>query len=91
MGSFTLNIITPEKEVLKEAVDFLAVPGKEGELGITAGHINFITALTAGEVKVKQRGGEKTFKINSGFLHVAKEKVVLLAKGLEEGGAEDGN
>jgi len=79
MGSFTLNIITPEKEVLKEAV------------GITAGHINFITALTAGEVKVKQRGGEKTFKINSGFLHVAKEKVVLLAKGLEEGGAEDGN
>lgn len=84
MNSFLLSIVTPEKEVLKEEVDFLVVPGKEGELGIVSGHTPFIAALKSGRVKIKQQGRERFFEIDSGLMHIAKEKTILMVKGLKE-------
>jgi len=84
MSRFLLNVITPEKEVLKEEVDFLVVPGKEGELGIMPGHIPFIAALKSGRVKIEQQNKQRIFEIDSGLMHISREKTTLLVKGFRQ-------
>jgi F0F1-type ATP synthase epsilon subunit len=43
--TFQLEIVTPEKLVVKEAADEAQIPGLDGYLGILPGHAPLITEL----------------------------------------------
>ena len=43
-----LEVVTPERRVLAEAVDTVTVPGLGGELGILPGHTPLISQLQTG-------------------------------------------
>ena len=47
--TFQLEIVTPEKLVVKEAVEELQMPGANGYLGILPGHAPLITELAIGD------------------------------------------
>jgi F-type H+-transporting ATPase subunit epsilon len=56
MAELQLDVVTPERRVLSEAVDMVNVPGLGGELGILPGHTPLISQLQTG-VLTYSKGG----------------------------------
>src|SRR5690606_26321207 len=75
----TLEVVTPERVVLREQVDSFVVPAKEGYLGVLPGHAPLVAELSIGVLTYKGDGKENTAAISGGFMEVAHDKAVLLA------------
>lgn len=77
-NTLKLEIITPEEKTFSEEVDFVTLPGVEGEMGIYPNHIPLMTQVEHGEISVK-RGGEEFFlAIGEGFAKITGESVSIL-------------
>ena len=50
--TFQLEVVTPEKMVVKDAAEEAQIPGKNGYLGILPGHAPLITELAVGDLSV---------------------------------------
>ena len=44
----TLDVVTPERKILSEAVDEVVLPGRDGYLGVLPGHAPLLTSLKIG-------------------------------------------
>ncbi|NLC76002.1 MAG: F0F1 ATP synthase subunit epsilon [Clostridia bacterium] len=75
----TLEVVTPERVVVREQVDSLVVPAAEGYLGVLPGHAPIVAQLSIGVLSYKQDGKETTAAVSGGFMEVAGDKAVLLA------------
>ncbi|MBI5032652.1 MAG: F0F1 ATP synthase subunit epsilon [Chloroflexi bacterium] len=79
MATIKLDIVTAERLVLSEDVDYVSAPGVDGILGILPRHQPLLTALTFGELHYKKGGQEFDFAIGGGFMEVRPDKVTVLA------------
>jgi F-type H+-transporting ATPase subunit epsilon len=78
--SITLILVTPERQVLRESVSEIQLPGLNGYLGILPGHAPLITELGIGELSYK-KGGETHFTtVIRGFAEVLPDRVTVLAE-----------
>ena len=75
--SFQLEIVTPEKLVVKEAAEEAQIPGLEGYLGILPGHAPLITELGVGIITYRAGGTTKTLSVAWGFAEVLQDKVLV--------------
>ena len=76
----TLEIVTPDKSLVREEVDEVQVPGSEGYLGILPGHTPLLATLKVGELWYRI-GQEKHFlAIAFGFVEVLPDRVTILAQ-----------
>lgn len=78
-----LEIVTPQRKVFSEDVDFLVAPGSDGELGILPNHTPLITALNIGIMRVEQEGKKFKVVVSGGFMEVRNNKVTVLATAAE--------
>ncbi len=85
--TFQLEVVTPEKVVVREPAEEAQIPGKEGYLGVLPGHAPLITELGVGEISYKTGGAEKRLAVAWGFAEVLPDKVTILAETSER--AED--
>ncbi|MCM1228119.1 MAG: ATP synthase F1 subunit epsilon [Clostridium sp.] len=83
MKPFTLKIITPEKVFFNGETEQIIARTTEGDVGILAGHENYVADLPAGPFKVRSDGKFKTAAISGGVLKVSKENVTILAMAAE--------
>ncbi|MCA1630750.1 MAG: F0F1 ATP synthase subunit epsilon [Acidobacteria bacterium] len=74
-----LDIITPERNLLSEAVDSVTVPGAGGELGILPGHTPLISQLQTGVLSYAQGPTTKRLHVSGGFVEVRDDRVSVLA------------
>lgn len=81
--TFQLEIVTPEKKVVETAAEEIQIPGKNGYLGILAGHAPLITELSVGEITYRENGREQKLAIAWGFAEVLPNKVTILAETAE--------
>lgn len=80
MATIHLEVITPERVVFSDDVDFIVVPGFEGELTILPDHIPLFTKLKTGEMRIKKGSQEIYLAVTGGFLEVElSSKVNILA------------
>jgi F-type H+-transporting ATPase subunit epsilon len=79
-----LDIVTIEKLAFSGDVDMVIAPGVEGELGILPQHAPLITALRAGELRIKQGEEEQSFAIGGGYLEILGNQVTVLADSAEQ-------
>jgi len=87
--SIELQIVTPDRLVLKENVDEVEIPGSEGYFGVLPGHTPLLAALAIGELWYRQ-GQEKTYlSIAFGFAEVLPDRVTILARLAEKAGDID--
>lgn len=75
----TLEIATPLRLVVSEAVDEVVAPGIEGYFGVLPGHAPFLTTLGIGEVTYRTGRDEHTLALAGGFAEVRNDKVIVLA------------
>ena len=80
---FQCDIITQERTVFSEEVDYASLPGTEGILGILPNHASLLTALNFGEVMVRQGSDQQFFAIGGGFAEVQPTHVTILADSAE--------
>ena len=78
-----LDIVTAERLVLSEDVEYVSAPGVDGILGILPRHAPLVTALNFGALRYKKDGAEFTFAIGGGFMEVRPDKVTVLADSAE--------
>ncbi|MBU1003830.1 MAG: F0F1 ATP synthase subunit epsilon [Proteobacteria bacterium] len=80
MATLQLEIVTPDRLVLSEEVEYVGAPGYEGEFGILPNHIPYLTALQVGNLYYKDGG--KTFYVfvAGGFAEVSHNKVTIMAE-----------
>jgi F-type H+-transporting ATPase subunit epsilon len=74
-----LEIVTPDKLLVRERVEQVQIPGKNGELGILPGHAPLITTLTIGEISYRQSTNMQYLAVAWGFAEVLPNKVTILA------------
>lgn len=77
--SLLLEVITPEKVILKEEVDEIVVQTTTGEITILPNHEDLLTKLKEGEMLIKKHGKITYFALTGGFLEVSQNKVNILA------------
>ncbi len=73
-----LKIITHEKVVFDEDVEFIQTRGVDGEFGILKGHVPIMSALDIGVTKVIQNGKPKYFTTMGGVLQFKDDEGIIL-------------
>lgn len=83
-----LDILTPEKKIYSGEVNAVQLPGAKGSFEVLKNHAPIISSLIKGKIRIKGDfpEGKKVdfFPINSGFVEVLNNKVVVLVEGVEE-------
>jgi F-type H+-transporting ATPase subunit epsilon len=77
--NLTLEIVTPDRALLREEVDEVVVPGSEGELGVLPGHTPLLSSLKIGELWYRQGSEKHYLAIAFGFVEVMPNRVTVLA------------
>jgi len=81
--TFQLEIVTPEKLVVKDSAEEAQIPGLNGYLGILPGHAPLITELGVGVITYKASGAEHSLSVCWGFAEVLPDKLTILAEAAE--------
>jgi len=76
----TLEIVTPDRALLREEVDEVVVPGSQGELGVLPGHTPLLSTLKIGELWYRQGQDKYYLAIAFGFVEVLPDRVTVLAQ-----------
>ena len=76
--AFQLDIVTPEKTYFSDQVDYVYLPGTDGEIGVLPMHAGLVTSLKAGAMRYMHGGKEEALAIGSGVAEVCQDKVVVL-------------
>ena len=85
-GKLTLHIVSPDTSISQE-VDYVSLPGVEGDFGVLPGHTPFFTALRPGAMFYQQGGQKHALMVAVGFVEVLPDSVSVLAQVAES--AED--
>jgi F-type H+-transporting ATPase subunit epsilon len=88
-STFPVAVRTVEDTVVQMSADFVRAPGTEGDLGILAHHMPFLTPLRLGEVIISSGRDETFIFVAGGFLTVFADRVVILADVAERADAID--
>ncbi len=78
------EIVTPDRKLLSEDVEYVGAPGINGEFGVLPNHIPFLSALGIGSLYYKKGGKKHYVFIAGGFAEVSPEKVSVLAEVAEK-------
>ena len=83
--SIELQIVRPDRLLVREQVDEVEIPGSEGYFGVLPGHTPMLASLAIGEMWYR-KGQEKTYlALAFGFAEVLPDRVTILARIAEVG------
>ncbi len=72
------TVVTPERKALDQAVDFVALPLYDGEIGIAPGHAPLIGRLGYGEMRLRRDNQVSRFYVDGGFVQVVDNQIAVL-------------
>lgn len=78
-----LEVVTPEREIVRESVGEVQLPGLSGYLGILPGHTPLLTELGIGPLTYKKGAETGYVAVIGGFAEVLPERVTVLAEAAE--------
>jgi F-type H+-transporting ATPase subunit epsilon len=82
--SIQVDLITPERQVFSDNVDFIAAPTVDGQIGILSNHAPLLAQLGLGELRLKKGGFTSHVAITGGFIEVQKgSRVSIFAETAE--------
>ena len=77
-NTLNLEIVTPSAVVYSEDVSLVALPGRQGDMGIYPNHVPLMTKVAAGEVEVTRDGQKEMLAVGEGFAEVTGDRVSIL-------------
>jgi F-type H+-transporting ATPase subunit epsilon len=83
-GTFSLQIVTPEREVYSSQIESVSLPGMQSHFGVLRNHAPLIAALEPGVVRIIDAElKEINLAVGGGFFQVAQNQAILLADSAE--------
>ena len=76
--NFAVEIISPDKSILKSEASEVTIPSYEGQMGILRDHIPLITFLRPGLIVIKENSLEKKFFIEDGTVEFSNNNLLIL-------------
>ena len=76
--NFVVEIISPDKSILKLDAADVIIPSYEGQMGILKDHIPLITFLRPGLIIIKQNNEEKIFFVEDGTVEFSNNNLLIL-------------
>lgn len=80
---FTLEIISPDRQVIKIETSEVIIPAYEGEIGILKDHIPLITFLRPGLIQIQGELDKKYF-VEDGTVEFANNNLLILTSTAKE-------
>jgi|TARA_B100000767_G_C19629367_1_gene477547 F-type H+-transporting ATPase subunit epsilon len=77
--NFVIEIISPDKSILKSEASEVTIPSYEGQMGILKDHIPLITFLRPGLMIIKGDSEEKVFFIEEGTVEFTNNNLLILS------------
>jgi F-type H+-transporting ATPase subunit epsilon len=81
--SIALEVVTPERRVIRASATEVQVPARDGFLGILPGHAPLLSELGEGELSYKADGQTHFAAVFGGYVEVLAGRVILLAEAAE--------
>lgn len=78
-----LEVVTPNREVVRESVSEVQLPGRSGYLGILPGHTPLLTELGIGVLSYKKGADTGYIAVLGGFAEVLPDRITALAEAAE--------
>jgi len=78
-----LELVTPDRLMVRESVLAVSLPGREGYLGVLPGHAPLLSELKAGELSYLQGSLTHYLFVNWGFAEVLPDRVIVLVESSE--------
>ena len=78
-----LEVATPERELVRQQVSEVEIPGKNGYLGVLPGHAPLLGLLGTGTLTYVTGGTKRYLAVHSGFLEILDDHVRVLANTAE--------
>lgn len=78
--SLELEIVTPEREVVREHVEAVELPARGGAIGVLPGHAPLVTELGMGALSYLRQGTTHYLAVVHGFAEVLPDRVIVLAE-----------
>ena len=76
--NFAVEIISPDKSILKSDAAEVTIPSYEGQMGILKNHISLITFLRPGLIIIKKNSEEIFFFVEDGTVEFANNNLLIL-------------
>ena len=80
---FSVEIITPDKSILKSDAIEVTIPSFEGEMGILRDHIPLITFLRPGIISIRNQD-EKKFFADEGTVEFSNNNLLILSSTVKD-------
>jgi F-type H+-transporting ATPase subunit epsilon len=80
---FKLDIVTPERQIWSDDVDFVTIPTIQGEITVLANHVPVVSIIEPGELKIRKENENIFMAVTGGFFQVTGKKVTILADAAE--------
>ena len=80
-----LIVVTPERQLLRQSVTEVQLPGADGYLGVLPGHAPLMTEIGIGELSYHDLAGKESVHLAlvRGFAEVLADRVTVLAETAE--------
>ena len=79
--AFQFELVSPERLLVSEQVEFVVIPGAEGEMTVMANHAPVMTTIKPGVVTVKTAAGAtERYVVFGGFADILPTGCTLLAE-----------
>lgn len=78
-GSFSFEIVTPERKVLEVEALECVIPGIEGSFGVLPDHAPLLTRLGVGELSYRDGSGWNYLSAADGTVEVLPDRVTIIA------------
>ena len=79
LENFVVEIISPDKSILKSETIEVTIPSYEGEMGILKDHIPLITFLRPGLITIKSSNEDKIFFAEEGTIEFINNNLLILS------------
>jgi F-type H+-transporting ATPase subunit epsilon len=81
--TFTLEVVTPERQVVRESVNEAQIPVLGGYIGVLPGHTPLLAEMGVGELSFHVGNRVYSCTAMGGFVEVLADRVIVLADSAE--------
>ncbi len=78
MSRFHLQILSAEKSIYNNQVEFVKLPGWNGEIGVLANHAPLVVVLKEGEIEIKDGDQVQKFPVKKGLFQILDNRATCL-------------
>ena len=78
--TFQFELVAPEKLIYSDDIEFVVVPGAEGDFGVLPGHSLLLSSVRPGIIEIHENDKPKErFFVGGGFAEVTPERCTVLS------------